>query len=385
MEEIENGTFVSFFYDVSSFITTTFQYLENPWVVKIYPLVVLGNFVSVLSKVNKQLKNIIQRSPPRLDSYEWQGVWESMGKYLGRWAPPVFWNFTLEQVQNPEKLVKYLENVCCHPGNSRETQIIATCWGLAHAYRALFNTIQYPQGKENVSGSDDKVTAPAAAPAPATVTAAAPAPAPIPAAAPAPATGAAAEPENQPVPVSVAPIQKKKYTRKSAHLVRADDEPGPSREQEEEEAEPINEMVTTRSLSLSELRDMRKDFGRRPGEHIIAWLLRCWDSGASSLELEGREAKQLGSLSREGGIDKAIGKGAKALSLWRRLLSGVKERYPFKEDVICHPGKWTTMERGIQYLRELAVLEVIYNDLDNDQLSKDPDECCRAGHARTSI
>ncbi|KAK4817536.1 hypothetical protein QYF61_019454 [Mycteria americana] len=78
----------------------------------------------------------------------------------------------------------------------------------------------------------------------------------------------------------------------------------------------------------------------------------------------GREAKQLGSLSREGDIDKATGKGAQALSLWRWLLSGVKERYPFKEDVICHRVKWTTMERGIQYLRELAMLEVIYSDLD---------------------
>ncbi|KAK4829274.1 hypothetical protein QYF61_002666 [Mycteria americana] len=32
------------------------------------------------------------------------------------------------------------------------------------------------------------------------------------------------------------------------------------------------------------------------------------------------------------------------------------------------------MEKGIQYLRELAVLEVIYGDLDNKQLFKDPDE-----------
>ncbi|GAB0209836.1 hypothetical protein GRJ2_003449300 [Grus japonensis] len=103
------------------------------------------------------------------------------------------------------------------------------------------------------------------------------------------------------------------YTKKSVRLVKDDDEPGPSREQEEE-AEPE---VITRSLSLSELRDMRKDFSCLPGEHNITWLLRCWDNGASSLELEGREAKQLGSLSREGGIDKAIGKKAQALSLWR--------------------------------------------------------------------
>ncbi|GAB0202683.1 hypothetical protein GRJ2_002733900 [Grus japonensis] len=137
------------------------------------------------------------------------------------------------------------------------------------------------------------------------------------------------------------PYTQSKYPRKSVRLVKDDDEPGPSREQEEE---PEPEVIT-RSLSLSELRDMRKDFSRLPGEHIITWLLRCWDNGASSLELEGREAKQLGSLSREGGIDKAIGKKAQALSLWRRLLSSVRERYPFSEDVVCRPGKWTPMER----------------------------------------
>ncbi|GAB0209273.1 hypothetical protein GRJ2_003393000 [Grus japonensis] len=119
---------------------------------------------------------------------------------------------------------------------------------------------------------------------------------------------------------------------------------------------------------------MRKDFSCLPGEHIITWLLCCWDNGASTLELEGREAKQLGSLSREGGVDKAIGKKAQALSLWRRLLSSVRERYPFREDVVCRPGKWTTMERGIQYQRELAVREMVYYDPDNAQLPTDPDE-----------
>lgn len=42
--------------------------------------------------------------------------------------------------------------------------------------------------------------------------------------------------------------------------------------------------------------------------------------------------------------------------------------------MLCHPGKWTTMDRGIQYLRQLAMLEEIYDDLDNEQLSKDPDK-----------
>ncbi|KAK4810845.1 hypothetical protein QYF61_008817 [Mycteria americana] len=308
---------------------------------------------------------------------------------VGFWRKhiPVFWNFTPEQVQNPEKLVEYLEKVCRHPANSRETQITAMCWGLAHAYRALFNTIQNPQG------SGDKMTGTAATAAPPCDRRCGYCSPPLRQALrllqPPPATGAAAAPDNsvtstavqtgyQPVSVSVAPIHKKKsWKRKSAHLEREDERAGPSQGEEEEEL--VNETETTRSLSLSELRDMRKDFSRRPGEHIVTWLLRCWDSGASSLELEGKEAKQLGSISREGGIDKAIGKGEPALSLWRRLLSAIKERYPFKEDVVYRPGKWTTMERGIQYLRELAMLEVIYGDLDDERSPRDPDgvQCTR--------
>ncbi|KAK4821311.1 hypothetical protein QYF61_018060 [Mycteria americana] len=188
-------------------------------------------------------------------------------------------------------------------------------------------------------------------------------------------TSIAVQTGNEPVSVSVAPIHKKKsWKRKSARLEREDEGAGPSQGEEEEEEELVNETETTRSLSLSELRDMRKDFSRHPGEHIATWLLQCWDSGANSLELEGKEAKQLGSLSREGGIDKAIGKGEPACSLWRRLLSAIRERYPFKEDVVYRSGKWTPMEKGIQYLRELAVLEVIYSDLNDVRSPIDPDE-----------
>ncbi|KAK4821357.1 hypothetical protein QYF61_018895 [Mycteria americana] len=126
-------------------------------------------------------------------------------------------------------------------------------------------------------------------------------------------------------------------------------------EPSQEEEEVVDETETTQSLSLSELQDMQKDFSHRPGEHVVTWLLQCWDNGASSLELKGKEAKQLGSLSREGDIDRAIGKRPQSSA------SG---------DNSCQ----TTMERGIQYLRELAMLEMIYGDLDNEQLPKDPDE-----------
>lgn len=55
---------------------------------------------------------------------------------------------------------------------------------------------------------------------------------------------------------------------------------------------------------------------------------------AQHLELEGREAKQLVFHSTEVGINKTTGKGAQALSLWKWLLSNMKERYSFKEDVM---------------------------------------------------
>jgi len=114
--------------------------------------------------------------------------------------------------------------------------------------------------------------------------------------APAPAAGIVAETNDQPVQVAVAPVKLKKDVKRG----RDDNEPGSSREIETE--------IITWSLSLGKLHDMRKDFSHHPGEHIATWLLRCWDNGASSLELEGKQAKQLGTLARDGGIDKAIGK-----------------------------------------------------------------------------
>ncbi|PKU34748.1 ubiquitin carboxyl-terminal hydrolase 4 [Limosa lapponica baueri] len=104
-------------------------------------------------------------------------------------------------------------------------------------YQTLLDIMQHPQGKER----ETRLTGTTATP---TLV-----------------TGTAAEPENQPVLVSVAPIQKKKYTKKSVRSVKDDNEPGSLREQEEE-AEPE---IITRSLSLSKLQDMRKDFSRLPG------------------------------------------------------------------------------------------------------------------------
>uniref|UniRef100_A0A8B9SPQ6 Uncharacterized protein n=1 Tax=Anas platyrhynchos TaxID=8839 RepID=A0A8B9SPQ6_ANAPL len=598
-------------------VTIALQDIEYFWNTQstIVLLFCLMNALQVLLKVKQLLGKLFWRSARGQDSCGWQGVWADMGRHLEQLAPPVCWKFTPEQWQNPQKLAECLKKRCHDSGSSKVTQIIVTCWGLAHAYRAAIDTainlvtdpaatpspvtdptatvtptvdsaaapdpvpaaapdpvpaaapapapaaapapapaaapapapaaapvpapaaapvpapatapvpapaaapvpapaavpVPVPAAAPAPAPAAAPAPAPAAAPAPASAaapvpvpavapvsapaatpvpvpatapvpapeaapapapaaapapaptaapvpapatapapapvaapvpaptaapvpapaTAPAPAPAPAPAAAPAPAPTAAPVPapataaapapapvattapvpatapapaaapapvavsEKRAVAVQAAPVEKVKiWYRNSSRLERRessanpgkasaktkyrddedDDDAGPSRIQEEEDEDAERATVTTRSLNERELRDVRKDFGRCIGEQLVTWLLRCWDSGANCVELDGREARRLGSLARDAGIDKAIADGARPTSLWRRLLSAVRERYPFKEDILCLPGKWTTMEKGIQYLRELAVREVIYEDPDQTQTSKDPDE-----------
>ncbi|KAM4879514.1 uncharacterized protein FYW23_015561 [Sylvia borin] len=174
------------------------------------------------------------------------------------------------------------------------------------------------------------------------------------------------EPE-QPKPVAVATTQKKKSKSKSVRIVTDEDAAGPSHPAEETETE-----IITCSLSLGELRDLRREFTRQTNESILTWLLRIWDSAANDTILDGTEARQLGSLSRDVVIDQGIGKNQETLSLWQRLLASVKDRYLCKEDLLVHQGKWTTIEQGIRCLRELAVLEIIFSE--DERFPKSPDD-----------
>ncbi|KAJ7428887.1 hypothetical protein WISP_00526 [Willisornis vidua] len=53
-----------------------------------------------------------------------------------------------------------------------------------------------------------------------------------------------------------------------------------------------------------------------------------------------------------------------ACSLWIRNLHAVRARYPFKEYLMSAPRERNTAEEGIQCLRELAMLEIMYCDPD---------------------
>lgn len=146
-------------------------------------------------------------------------------------------------------------------------------------------------------------------------------------------------------------IKKKKWRQKSIPSVRG--KASPKREQEEElerqpavqqnsqeqegkEIEIMNKAGIINSLSLNKLQDTHKYYSHQPGELIISWLLQCYGTGANSQELESKEAQQLGSLTRDWGINKRIEKGAKIKSLSRQVVLSVKEKHPLEKGLVSY-------------------------------------------------
>lgn len=105
---------------------------ENGMLLLLCPL----NIFKILFKVKQVFINILLIwDLPCSWTAEWQAVWDDIGMYLKQYP---------ELLQNPEKLVNYVENVYCHLGSSGETQITAMCWCLTHAYSALFSSVEHP-------------------------------------------------------------------------------------------------------------------------------------------------------------------------------------------------------------------------------------------------
>jgi len=79
---------------------TAFENFEYLWDTQASTLLLLCllNGFQVLLRVKQVVKNIMQTPAPGLDSCEWLGVWDSMGRCLGQWAPPMFLKLTPEQV-----------------------------------------------------------------------------------------------------------------------------------------------------------------------------------------------------------------------------------------------------------------------------------------------
>ena len=80
--------------------------------------------------------------------------------------------------------------------------------------------------------------------------------------------------------------------------------------------------------------------------------------------LDSREARQLGGTARDSAIDRGISTCWNgSFTLWKRMLLSIKEKYPFKDNLMPEKKKWTDTEKGIHYLREYAVVEMLQSPI----------------------
>ncbi|NWW73298.1 HRD1 ligase, partial [Climacteris rufus] len=133
--------------------------------------------------------------------------------------------------------------------------------------------------------------------------------------------------------------------------------------------------------SRRKLQEIRQCFSRQPDESLLLWLYRCGLTGANKhVFLDSNEAKQLGPLARDVAIDSRIWTRTGTLSLWRRLVSSVKEAYPCEGDVMVYRDRWSTRLEGVNYLAELTMLDVLYERSWNKPYLDNPDQaCCTLG------
>lgn len=75
-------------------------------------------------------------------------------------------------------------------------------------------------------------------------------------------------------------------------------------------------------------------------------------------------------------IGQGIREPQETLSLWQWLLASIRDRYLCKEDIHVQQEEiWSTMEQGIQCLRELAGLQIIFLEDDRFLKSSDGVQC----------
>jgi len=84
-------------------VLTAFENFQYPWDAQASTLLLLCllNGFQVLFRAKQVVKNIVQRPASGLNSCEWLGVWDSMGKYLGQWHLQCFLNSPLNKCRIP--------------------------------------------------------------------------------------------------------------------------------------------------------------------------------------------------------------------------------------------------------------------------------------------
>ncbi|KAF4803958.1 hypothetical protein TURU_011750 [Turdus rufiventris] len=169
-------------------------------------------------------------------------------------------------------------------------------------------------------------------------------------------------------PAAVAPMETRKSKMKTRHLDNEDQKGGPSQPAREQEVE-----IITESPLYENLCNLQKDIARRDQDPFTTQLLRVWDLMGTGVRLDGTEARNLGSFTQDSGVDQIFVREPGPLPLWERLLMSVGERFLNKDRMQEHHNRmhWKTLEEGIQQMREVAVLAVLFGR--DGQHDNDPD------------
>ena len=112
--------------------------------------------------------------------------------------------------------------------------------------------------------------------------------------------------------------------------------------------------------------DMVQRFQQRPKESVPTWLLRLWDSGAESVMLSGPEIPQLATMTVHPALRQRLYTGVQFPyenhSMVNWLMAACHVVWPNKSDIPLNSGLWSTMEDLQNYICELGIREVIYED-----------------------
>ncbi|TRZ07927.1 hypothetical protein HGM15179_019174, partial [Zosterops borbonicus] len=129
------------------------------------------------------------------------------------------------------------------------------------------------------------------------------------------------------------------------------------------QSQPAPEVeIITESLTYESLHNLQKDIVRWGHEAYTAWLLWVWDLMGTGVQVDSGEARNLGPLTQDSGVNQVFVREPGPLSLWEWLLMSVRERFVHRDRMQEHHRTmhWKTLEEGIQKLREVAVLEVLF-------------------------
>lgn len=132
---------------------------------------------------------------------------------------------------------------------------------------------------------------------------------------------------------------------------------------------------------------MLREYCSSAGGEPSPWLKEGKSNGAAMepTDITTVQVPAKASLTQDAGTDWVFGREPGPLPLWERLLMNVRERIVHRDRLQEHHHRmpWKTTEEGIQQLRQVAVLEVLFGR--DGQHGKDPEKVRCTGEILGSL